>query len=78
MNIPTIFRNMLEKSLEKYHETSFTVLVNNRSLSKAQGHKRSNIEYFSKKGISLKFIQDMSVAPGDFILTIDNTKKGSN
>lgn len=73
-----IFRNMLEKSLEKYQETSFTVLVNNRSLSKAQGHKRSNIEYFSKKGISLKFIQDMSVAPGDFLIAIDNTKKGSN
>lgn len=66
-----IFRNRLEEFFESKHEKSFVCAVNNKFISKALGHRRSNIEYFDKKGIALKFVQSMSVPLGDFQIITD-------
>ncbi len=73
-----IFRTNIENSLKNYCGKSFTVSVNEKDISKALGHKRSNIQYFNEKGISLKFLRDSQIKTDGFIITTDDAKKGSN
>lgn len=55
-----IYRRRLSQLLENKGLSSAEISVPARELSKAQGHKKSNIEYFAKMGISLKIIPDKS------------------
>ena len=52
-------RNRVEKELSK--KTEATILVNPSGLSKFNGNKRCNIDYFAKKGIKINVLADSGV-----------------
>lgn len=53
-----LFRRKIEQELTRTKGKRFTVYVSPSAVSKAAGHKKSNIEYFSEKGISIKIRSD--------------------
>ena len=64
-----IYRRKMEALIGGENRVSFKVPA--KSLSKALGQKRSNIEYFRSKGVEVKVIPDASVSV-DIIKTEDN------
>jgi histone acetyltransferase (RNA polymerase elongator complex component) len=48
------FRQRIEPNLHPGHK--YEIFVSNNDVSKAVGHKKSNIKYFSDKNIKVKFI----------------------
>lgn len=64
-----IYRRKMESLIGGENRVSFKVPA--KSLSKALGQKRSNIEYFRLKGVEVKVIPDASVSV-DIIKTEDN------
>ena len=64
-----IYRRKMESLIGGENRVSFKVPA--KSLSKALGQKRSNIEYFRSKGVEVKVIPDASVSV-DIIKTEDN------
>ncbi len=53
--------NMVEKTIYKFKRKSLTFAVNPSCISKALGHKKSNVEYFKKKRIDIKVIGDKEI-----------------
>ena len=60
------FKNILNSVLKE--NKSYIIYVNGSDTSKIIGQNRSNIDYFSKKNIQIKIIQDNSVNKSDFIV----------
>lgn len=52
---------MLEKVFDMLKRESYTFAVNPSCISKALGHKRSNVEYFKKMGIDIKIVGDEEI-----------------
>lgn len=48
--------------------TSYIIYVNGADVSKIIGQNRSNIDYFLKKNIQIKVIQDNSISKSDFVV----------
>ena len=61
-----IFRKKIENQLAEGKR--FTVYVSPNAVSKAAGHKKSNTEYFSKKGISIKIRPDDTLDDREIIV----------
>ena len=60
------FKNILNSVLKE--NKSYIIYVNGSDTSKIIGQNRSNFDYFSKKNIQIKIIQDNSVNKSDFIV----------
>ncbi len=60
------FKNKLNNVLKE--NTSYIVYVNGADVSKIIGQNRYNIDYFLKKNIQIKIIQDNSINKSDFII----------
>ncbi|MDO5560098.1 MAG: radical SAM protein [Oscillospiraceae bacterium] len=60
------FRTNLEKHITQ--KGNYEVYVANRFISCAVGQKHSNTEYFSAKGINIRFRQDDSLSEREFII----------
>ena len=63
-----MFRINLEEHILRQSGDRFIIAVSKRFVSKAVGQKRSNIGYFSSKGIILDFISDESLSDKEFII----------
>lgn len=61
-----IYRDLFEKSFLKIG--FYTVFVKDTELSKAKGHKKSNIEYFKSKNIILDILPDKSLNKYEFTI----------
>ncbi len=57
-----VYKNLIEAQLASDFKGSITVLVADDCISKALGHKKSNILYFSEKGITLKVNGDNAIS----------------
>lgn len=55
-------KNFALRILNKIKLKSYTFAVNPSCISKALGHKKSNVEYFRKMGIDIKIIGDENIA----------------
>ena len=63
-----IMRGMITELFECAGRTDkITVAVNPRDISRAVGHKKSNIEFFKESGIRLDVIGDDGITPGDVV-----------
>ncbi|MCM1316024.1 MAG: radical SAM protein [Prevotella sp.] len=62
-----IYRNKISEIIRKMSEIirpnvkQYIFKVNDKCISKALGHKKSNVEFFRKKGIEIGFIPDSSI-----------------
>lgn len=65
-----IIRQRLESVLDD--KKSYKIYINSKDTSKFIGQKRSNIDYFLKRGINLKFVNDNNVEIGNF--TVEEVK----
>lgn len=63
-----IYKNIIEEKLSSFPEGSFALCVKPSEISKALGHKRSNAEYFGKKGKNIKVTGDESLSRYDVLL----------
>ena len=61
-----LFRRKIEKELTDGNK--FTVYTAQNAVSKASGHKRSNIEYFGRKGITVKIKPDKNLSGRNIIV----------
>ncbi len=66
-----VMRKKIEEAIKKYNgdKSKITVVINRRDLSKTQGHRKSNLAYFSEKGIALKVEIDEKMSEGEIRLT---------
>ena len=48
-------------NFKKTNSDEYVFAVNSKSISKAIGHKKSNVEHFNKRGIKIKFVADESL-----------------
>lgn len=65
-----LFRQKLEKTLEKIPKGSVCVWVHPRFVSAAVGQKRKNLLWAEKQGYRLKICGDETVKPGEFTIEI--------
>lgn len=63
-----IYKNIIDKKLCLLPDGNYTLSVKNGEMSKAVGHKKSNIEYFAKKGKTLKFTENDLLTQYDVLL----------
>ncbi len=56
-----IYKKLIEEKLKGLSVGSFEITVKNTEISKAAGHKRSNILYFEKQGKNIKITGDASL-----------------
>lgn len=56
-----IYKKLIEERLDGREYTSCEIFVKNTEISKATGHKKSNIKYFENKGIRIKITGDGSL-----------------
>lgn len=68
-----VYRNSMEKFISENNlpTGNYSVLVNNKEISKALGQKRSNASYFAEKGYNIKFVSDTAVKKGEFLFNSD-------
>lgn len=59
--INSVGNNFIERFLYNQKQKNFTFAVNPSCVSKALGHKKSNVEYFRKKRIDIKIIGDEKI-----------------
>lgn len=59
--INSVGNNFIERFLYNQKQKTFTFAVNPSCVSKALGHKKSNVEYFRKKRIDIKIIGDEKI-----------------
>lgn len=52
---------MFEKAFDMMKRESYTFAVNPSCISKALGHKKSNVEYFRKRSIDIKVVGDKEI-----------------
>lgn len=67
-----VYRNNIEDYIIKNNlpKGDYTVTVNNKEISKALGQKRSNYNYFIKKGYNIRFVGG-NVNPGKFLFNLE-------
>lgn len=71
-----IYRNSIENAMAfggNLKVTSAVLSVPARSLSKALGHKKSNVKYFAERGVSVKIIPDKEQTQAVKITEINGT-----
>lgn len=56
-----VYREIIEQSLPEGYEGKVTAFVSPSAISKAMGHKKSNYQYFHKKGIELSVAEDKAM-----------------
>lgn len=59
--VKTANMGFIEKKINLLKRKSYTFAVNPSCISKALGHKRSNVEYFKKMGIDIKVVGDKEI-----------------
>ena len=63
-----IYKSIIEKILSPLPDGDYTLAVNPKEISKASGHKRSNILYFGEKGKNIKITGDETLFQYDVII----------
>jgi hypothetical protein len=56
-----IYRQAIEKAVGEKSGGTIKLAVNPSCISKALGHKKSNVEYFRKRGIDIKVVGDKEI-----------------
>lgn len=51
-------KSLIERKFQQLKRKNYTFAVNPSCISKALGHKKSNVEYFKKQGIDIKVVGD--------------------
>ncbi len=64
-----LFRKRIKNSISEYGH--YTVSVSPQSVSKAAGHKKSNLRYFAEKGVTLKIRSDNTLKNREIIVKKD-------
>lgn len=67
-----VYRNNIEDYIIKNNlpKGDYTVIVNSKEISKALGQKRSNYNYFNKKGYNIRFVGG-NINPGKFLFNLE-------
>lgn len=63
-----IYKNIIEEKLTGLPDGEYTFAVSPKELSKAGGHKKSNIHYFEERGIKIRLVTDEKTAQYDVLL----------
>lgn len=63
-----IYKRIIEEKLEGLPDGEYTLSVRSRELSKAGGHKKSNILYFGEKGKKICLVPDDNTAQYDVLI----------
>ncbi len=65
-----IYKNIIEEKLTGLPDGEYTLSVSPKELSKAGGHKKSNILYFGERGKKIKLLPDENVSQYDVLLIL--------